>query len=137
MFRKLKWFIQRGKRGWADEDTWEFNLYLAKVISGGVKKLKKDTHGFPSCVSAERDWDKILDKIIKTFEDAILVNDDKLLYLPTDEWNEELYAKFVQQAVNTNKMWHCMDTRVMTLQESRDFEEGFELFRKYYFNLWD
>jgi hypothetical protein len=46
--RKIKSFFQRGWRGWADEDTWNFDIYLAKVILDGIKHHKKFQVGIPS-----------------------------------------------------------------------------------------
>jgi len=39
--RKIKWFIQRGKRGWADCDTWGLDFYLADIIENSIQYLKK------------------------------------------------------------------------------------------------
>jgi hypothetical protein len=46
--RAIKRFFQRGWRGWADEDTWNFDLYLARVIAEGVRHHKKYQCGIPS-----------------------------------------------------------------------------------------
>lgn len=46
--RKIKSFFQRGWRGWADEDTWNFDMYLAQIISEGIKHHKKYQTGIPS-----------------------------------------------------------------------------------------
>jgi len=39
LLRKIKWFIQRGKRGWADCDAWDFNTYVAGIIKEGTEYL--------------------------------------------------------------------------------------------------
>ena len=59
--RKIKSFFQRGYRGWADEDTWSLDCYLAIVISQSIKHLKKYYHG-------NEPTKKELDIIIKGFE---------------------------------------------------------------------
>jgi len=82
--RKIKSFFQRGWRGWADEDTWNFDMYLAQVISEGVKHHKKYQTGIPSEYFEDREnisskEEKIalkryyenLDMIIKGFETYI------------------------------------------------------------------
>ncbi len=66
-FSHLKWFIQRGRRGWADCDVWSFDTYLASVIAGGVKHLKEIEHGHPADITRER-WHEILNDIIFAFE---------------------------------------------------------------------
>jgi len=64
---RVRTFIQRGKRGWANSDTWGFDYYLTKVISEGVHHLKENIHGMP-CDLTEGQWVDILNKITNTFE---------------------------------------------------------------------
>lgn len=45
--RPVHMFIQRGRRGWSDEDLWGFDHYLAKVIATGFEALADRTHGWP------------------------------------------------------------------------------------------
>ena len=59
--RRIYWFFQRGFRGYGDNDTWDFDYYLATVISQGLKHFKKYYHG-------ETPTKKELDIIIKGFE---------------------------------------------------------------------
>ena len=37
--REIKWFIQRGRRGWADCDTWNFDVYISGVIAKAVPAI--------------------------------------------------------------------------------------------------
>lgn len=46
--KELYWFYQRGKRGYADCDVWDFDSYLRSIIIPGLKSLKKRAHGEPS-----------------------------------------------------------------------------------------
>ena len=139
--RRIYWFFQRGKRGYADEDTWQFCDYLSEVICGGLKQLKKYKHGIPSTINPktgkysynERRWNKILAKMIYTFETSkkILNNypDSDWLYIPTDEWDEK---KDLRDKFKDGKL-----ERVMTKKECLAYEEGWKLFAKYFYNLWD
>jgi hypothetical protein len=43
--RRIYWFFQRGYRGFGDNDTWDFDNYLATVISQGLKQIKKYHRG--------------------------------------------------------------------------------------------
>lgn len=45
-WRRVYWFFQRGFRGFGDNDTWDFDHYLATVISQGLKQIKKYHHGY-------------------------------------------------------------------------------------------
>lgn len=45
--RKARMFIQRGRRGWSDEDLWQFDHHIGQVIAGGLRQLAATTHGYP------------------------------------------------------------------------------------------
>jgi len=45
--REVKYFIQRGRRGWSDKDLWSLDDYLAQVIGGSLKDLSSTIHGYP------------------------------------------------------------------------------------------
>ena len=65
-------FFQRGKRGYADKDVWNFDYYLSKVILGGLKLLKETHSGYPTKLTDEK-WNAILDEMIEGFENRINV----------------------------------------------------------------
>jgi hypothetical protein len=66
--RRIYWFFQRGYRGYADCDTWDFDRYLATVISQGLKQIKKYHHGLEPTK-------KELDIMIKGFEANLKIQD--------------------------------------------------------------
>ena len=111
--RKTKSFLQRGWRGWADEDTWDFDYYLTNVIIGGLKHLKKYQNILPtweegkSEIKAQKEWNEIFEKIIIGFECArLLINELGL------DHNEKIEAERLKN-------------------------EGFDLFKRYFNCFWD
>ncbi len=46
-WRRLRVFWQRGRRGWADEDVWGLDSYLARVIAESTAHLAEIAHGCP------------------------------------------------------------------------------------------
>jgi hypothetical protein len=66
--RRIYWFCQRGYRGYAHCDTWDFDVYLANIISEGLKDFRKYYHG-------ARPTKKELDIIIKGFEENLKLMD--------------------------------------------------------------
>jgi hypothetical protein len=111
----LRWkipnLIHRAYYGWGKADTWDFDIYLAKIINGGITHLKKNKNGAPvdlfekygdEKVIEERD--KILDKIIRAFK---------------------LHLVWVDEG------------RILTEEEKKEYQEGLELFIKYMGDLWD
>ena len=81
----------------------------------------------------EEKWDKILDKMIYTFETAkkILDNypENDWLYCPINEWDK---LKDVRDRLSSGKLM-----KVMTKEECLAYEEGHKLFAKHFFSLWD
>lgn len=121
---KVPNYFERAYYGVGHADVWDFDCYLTSVIIRGLKQLKKYKHGFPIEICekyknqslapgvidllAEKEWNEILDKIIYGFECTKLILNDY------GELNNE--------------------TR-MIYEQSR--QEGFDLFKEYYFDLWD
>lgn len=48
-------FIQRGRRGFSDDDLWGFNGYMAKMLSDALRKLAANHVGFP-LGSTDEEW---------------------------------------------------------------------------------
>jgi len=73
----LKWkipnLIHRAYYGWGKADTWDFDNYLANVIIGGLKHLKKYS------TSAEPTPEEF-DAMIEGFEANLLMMDDPSVY---------------------------------------------------------
>lgn len=127
----IKTFIQRGKRGWANSDTWGFDYYLTKVISEGVHNLKEHIHGMPNNLT-EGQWIDILNKIVYTFELAHRRSKSEL-YLIKDKKQRKKHQKIFDEV---NKK-HKTHNRCMANREIREYEEGWRLFKEYFFDLWD
>ncbi len=115
ILREIKWFIQRGKRGWADSDAWSLNCYLSDWIPDALRCIKKHQGGCPSSLAnikstdkqwkkAQKKWDIILNQIIKGFE-----------------------ASKKQDDIVTHKKWEKLEKKRL---------KGMKLFVKWYHALW-
>jgi len=89
--KKIKWFIQRGRRGWADCDTWSWDSYISRVNIEGLKFLKENKHTYPNNLTPEL-WGEKLDIMIRGFESS-LERTDILNWVDkeTDEKREEIF----------------------------------------------
>ena len=74
-FKNIKYAWQRATRGFSDPDWWEFDSYLSRIISGGLKTLDKNRHGFPTELysqlgeeDGDQEWSKILSEISAKME---------------------------------------------------------------------
>lgn len=119
---RIKAFWQRGKRGWADRDTWCLGSYIARVISESVLHLKNTNTGYPGNLTKEK-WDKILKDISRGF--ALLekeANGEKgsVRGLPK-KTKEKLRKEF-----------DCLSE-----EDEKTITEAWKLLRKWLTGLWD
>jgi len=125
----IKTFIQRGKRGYGDSDLWDFFDYLSDVISNGIKDLKEIQSILPTWKDSESEevaqkrWDSILNKIIKTFKIAKKISREGFLYHERKDIRE--------------KMRKVSKARVISEKEWKEYQEGWKLLQKHFFSLWD
>ncbi len=66
--RAIRWFFQRGRRGWADLDSWNFHAYVAGVIAGAVDHLGEIAHGYPARFHRELNRSHVLGSVSETGE---------------------------------------------------------------------
>jgi hypothetical protein len=77
-YREFRWFLQRGRRGWAARDLWSMDDYICQLLGEMTAEMKRIAHGHPCqglavCggmpdqppCSCEQDWNDTLDKISK------------------------------------------------------------------------
>jgi len=84
----VRW--ERGKNGYAHSDVWNFNNYLAEIISNGSEELARISHGRPLCVDKEEEWTAILMKISKGFA---LLNEEERGFEPLTEEEEKQFSE--------------------------------------------
>jgi hypothetical protein len=142
--RNIKHFIQRGKRGWSSGDWWRFDYYIAEIIVGCLKKMKYEGNGIPTWgdnkpeEQAVKEWHDILDNMIYTFETAMKIADGDLEYVPTYVKDKERRRKITKEVCKKiNEKYPEYPIRVLTEEESKKFEKGFDLFKEWFFALWD
>jgi len=124
LFRNIKYFIQRGRRGYSDEDLWGFNDYLCKIIPPALRHLKNGT-GCPGDLwdgKAKNDechkWDEILEEMAQGFEATEEIGNPKMMWVEKDKWEQEVDVLKYKQL-------------------NKKYNRGMDLFKKYFMNLWD
>lgn len=125
---KVKWFLQRGRHGWADCDWWDISGYLIDIIIPMLKELKEKQHGYPGTENADtpEKWDAILNEMILGFEAGKRVSDDEY-YLET---NADILSR--EPTSEEVKMWG-----EKSREDQKIFHHGMKLFNKWYWSLWD
>lgn len=136
-YREIKYFIQRGIRGWSDRDCWSLSHYNSKVCKEMLDHMIKNLHGYPCILDGDDNYDKnfdkwkeILNKMRDSFETARKISNGDL-----EEYGE---CTFRLENLNFKKeMEEKYGCIYQTKDEHEKMKEGLELFVKYYSSLWD
>ena len=138
MCREIKYFCQRGRRGWADCDTWSLNQYLCQpsMMPAALRYLKTHKHGIPISMleddgnvgnptdtamkRAEARWDAVVDQMIAAFDAGRRIQDG--LY-------EEELGPFQTD--------HMDAIHLLQKRDQKIFEDGMKLFVENFMDLWD
>ena len=82
---------QRAERGFDDTELWNLNATIAQFILPRLKRFREINKSYPKAIS-EKEWNEILDKMIKFFEEYL----DENNYLEDNLEKEgiELFAKY-------------------------------------------
>jgi len=123
-FYQVKWAWQRVFRGWDDRASFSMCGYLAKRISGLTKDLASYVEGYP-CILYDANT-KYID------ENYNISEEDEKMY--QNKWIQILkdIAAGFDAYTDTNGRWNEENKELL-----EQYELGFDLFRKYFDNLWD
>lgn len=163
--RDIKHCYQRAKKGYSYRDVWSIDSWFMEIMPQMLTDLKNNKHGCPMQFTHNEDgtekdfetgmkeWQDTLERMIFCFRE---INDDtcsmknefedeydrqrfqgkpfKDLFVPTEngsyrldegEVNPELSEKYRKKSIEIEEYKEKMKN------------EGFELFSKYFWNLWD
>ena len=157
IYLNIKWFFQRGKRGYSDCDVWDFDNYLSNVIIKGLKDLHKQIHGVPGDLAdkfkdqndsdstdiAMIEWKKIIKEIIWTFETSIKIQNHDWLIIDKEkdrkqiEKNVKILNTSAKEEDKLFKDLPDLKYYLMTKEDMKRYKQGWKYFQQYYFNLWN
>jgi len=105
LWLSLKWFLQRGARGYSDCDVWGLDSYLASWMPQAIRSINKK--GYPICgeqcgISSEveeneKHWNEVLIKTARGFE--IPLEQDELLGKVEPQDFQEAYEKLEKERI--------------------------------------
>lgn len=136
-FRKRKYIKERAEKGWSRYDTWDFDHYLAMVISGGLECLAKRHYSLPHDLTSEEWSEKLLyitecfkqyteepeNQFFEAYDNAKIIERKDGCVTITDD--EELRRAFLDEEKRLYK------------EKMKRLKEGFDLLYEVFPNLWD
>lgn len=115
--------LQRFKRGWAYSDVWSMDYWFMTTLKPMLVHLRKHHYGVPIEFENDSDgWDKVLDEMIHCLD--MMNNEYVLDHFGFGDWNSWREMTSADHA-NVYK----------TMEENKN--RFFELFGKYFYDMWD
>ena len=115
--------LQRFKRGWAYSDVWNMYCWFMTTLKPMLVHLKNNHMGVPMEFEKDPDgWAKVLDEMINCLD---MMNEDNVYeYFGFGDWNSWREMTSTDHANIYN-----------TMEENKN--RFFELFSKYFYDMWD
>ena len=110
MFARIKYFIQRGKRGYSDRDLWDLGYYISWLMGNALDDYILNGYSYPVNMQ-DKEWQQTLRDMKAGFR-AITAMDD-LFWIDFEDYQKECKR----------------------LEKIRD--KGLNLFIKHIGDLWD
>ena len=112
-FRHIKWFFQRGFKGYCDKDLWSLRDWFNTVFPKMLREFEADIHSVPSFnkeIKTKQDWEDIIERMAIALERT----------------NEDFW-------IESAGMFTTAHYSKMEINK----EAFMDMFSKYYFDLWD
>lgn len=61
--RNFRWWLQRGKRGWSECDSWNIDTWFMDTLLPMLTSYRKHHIGYPGYITFN-EWNQILDRMI-------------------------------------------------------------------------
>lgn len=70
--REVKWFVQRGAKGFCERDVWDTDNYIARVLGEMIDHLSDTAHGFPDTkYKTYKEWILVLNEASQKFREYV------------------------------------------------------------------
>ena len=125
---EVKWFYQRGSRGWSDRSAWAIDAWLVNNLIPMLERLKRDRHGTPMSMFRKKDG---------VSKNGIPTNNAD--WLAAQRWDNVLSE--IIYGLKCAKKIHDSDynygNKDLTKRLTKSSQRSFELIGKHLFSLWD
>lgn len=145
IWKNIKWYyyevknaIHRMFYGYDDSDTGNIDNWFLDIVPNMLQRLRDSHWGHP-CNMTEEEWEKILDDMIFYFKESdertCSKQEKDFDWKPHSELEAMTKEEQIQYNINRSNWYEdCMKIGKYR-DEMKD--KGFELFAKYFWNLWD
>ena len=134
----LKYFYQRGKRGYSDRDVWNMSFFIAETISKMAKQLRKNHYGLPNMNNAS-----LRKRIPAVYKNYIKKDENGFYYMENEGWEavlKKISESFNEYVKSDDKYDKIKDRKKVTEyynEVQNKVREACNLMGIFFDNLWD
>ena len=124
----IKYFVQRGRRGWSDQDAWSIDTWLVDNLIPMLERLKNNKYGTPSSMFRKKDG---VDKDGNSTDEAHRLAEQRW----DNVLREIIYG--LKCAKKIQDLDYDYKDKELTKKLTKSVQKSFTLIGKHLFNLWD
>ena len=141
IFRKIKWFLQRGKNGFCDYDTYDIDYWFLKIMPKLLQRYielnDKGLGAYPDFCSYD-EWVDIIDEMIHCFKESneetcSMKNEYDEEYFDSI-WHDKEKGAFNRDTALYEK-WRYRQHEIDAYREEM-LNKGLDMFKEYFKDLW-
>ena len=125
---EVKWFYQRGSRGWSDRSAWSIDIWMVDNLIPMLERLKNDNHGTPMSMFKKKDG---VDKDGNSTDEAHRLAEQRW----DNVLNEIIYG--LKCAKKIQDLDYDYEDKELGIRLTKSSKRSFELIGKHLFSLWD
>lgn len=125
--REIKFFWQRGTRGWSDRDVWSIDGFMLQILPDMIRQLSYTKHGCP-----EEFWDEHCRGDECHLWREFLVDMAAKLECGAKAQDLDISPYKKEDGKYDWDAFHAEYERLMA-----EWRQGMDWLKKYFFNLWD
>ncbi len=134
--RQVRWFIQRGRRGWSDYDMWGMDYYMARLNIEMLVELRRNAHGYPGDLTngTNEPWLDDDDRSRLTVKNALI---DTQIGFKGDP--DDGFERWRAMLAYFEHGWRCQVSHMEDVGDEghERFKEMLPLYGEYFGALWD
>lgn len=87
IYSNMRFSFQRSRRGWAECDAWNMDVYLAEIVAPMLKYLATTSHGRPAGfliaqeIGENDEWKMYLNELANAFEEYLTIQQGSDCYI--------------------------------------------------------
>lgn len=77
----LRWFVQRGRKGYSTHDTWSLDYYILRWLPDALDQLANEAHGWPQSDEFPEfedwtQWLRDMAELLRPYQDQLYVTEE-------------------------------------------------------------